>query len=210
MSISKYLTCTCIYCRKLKDNKENKNGTLDLILRLVRDGIFPIDQVQTHLETIIKTQQQLKRKLDQTNNHSKESCQKESQKILKVWCEEKEEDYEGEKMDPMKEEGVHTDLDPMKEEVVQFNMDQMTDSCVKDKIDKILKLKTDDTKETLAVKEKCLVVECNGDVLKDEIESDKAEILLKLESCTSCKELEKQFTKSKKQSKSSGKVSLLC
>ncbi|VDI27683.1 Hypothetical predicted protein [Mytilus galloprovincialis] len=193
--------------RKLKDNKENKNGTLDLILRLVRDGIFPIDQVQTHLETIIKTQQQLKCKLDQTNNHSKESCQKESQKILKVWCEEKEEDYEGEKMDPMKEEGVHTDLDPMKEEVVQFNMDQMTDSCVKDKIDKILKLKTDDTKETLAVKEKCLVVECNGDVLKDEIESDKAEILLKLESCTSCKELEIQLTKSKKQKKKGkGKV----
>ncbi|CAG2252009.1 MAP3K14 [Mytilus edulis] len=193
--------------RKLKNNRDNKNGTLDLILRLVRDGIFPIDQVQTNLETIIKTHQQLKCKLDQTNHHSKQSCQKESQKVLKVWCEEKEEDYEGEKMDPMKEEGVHTDLDPMKEEVVQFNVDQMTDSCVKDKIDKIVKLKTDDTKETLAVKEKCLVVECNGEVLKDEIESDKAEILLKLESCDSCKELEIQLTKSKKQKKKGkGKV----
>ncbi|XP_063421524.1 uncharacterized protein LOC134706482 [Mytilus trossulus] len=203
--------------RKLKNNKDNKNGTLDLILKLVRDGIFPVDQVQTTLESIIKTQQ-LKCKMDQTNNHTKESCQKESQKILKVWCEEKEEDYEGEKMDPMKDEGehtvldpmkvegVHTDLDPMKDEGVQYDLNQITDtdSIVKDHMEKIVTQNTDLTKESL--KEKSVVVECNGEVLTDEIECGKKEILSKHDSCVSCKEIH-QFTKSKGQKKQvKGKV----
>ncbi|XP_052095951.1 uncharacterized protein LOC127731125 [Mytilus californianus] len=198
----------------IKGMYRNKNGTLDVLLRLISDGVFTVDQVQKAMEFIIKTQQS-KCKMDQTNTNSKESCQKESQKLLQVCGEEKEDYYEREKMDPMKEEGEQYEMDPMKEdgvqyemdqmkeEGVQYDLDQMTDSCVKDQMEKIVKQNAQETKDVM---EKSFAVECNEEeVLKDEKESDKTEILSKHESCDSCKKI--HFTKSKRQKKQGkGKV----